>query len=140
MGEAMRSSTAGRELVRLGRRDGRLPMLPASVSGRLGEAQARRRPAAPAIAGPERPRRARSRIRTREIVASIIERAGGLRLDSRPCVRKSPRALMASAPHAIDVNDLVRQYPKGPRAVDSIDLYVEEGEIYGFLGPNGAGK
>ncbi len=47
---------------------------------------------------------------------------------------------MASVPHAIDVNDLVRQYPKGPRAVDGIDLYVEEGEIYGFLGPNGAGK
>src|SRR5699024_10074188 len=25
-------------------------------------------------------------------------------------------------------------------AVDGIDLYVEEGEIFGFLGPNGAGK
>ena len=44
----------------------------ASVRGRLGEAQARWRPASPAAAGPERPRRARSRSRTREIVASTI--------------------------------------------------------------------
>jgi lipooligosaccharide transport system ATP-binding protein len=25
-------------------------------------------------------------------------------------------------------------------AVDSIDVHVEEGEVFGFLGPNGAGK
>jgi ABC-2 type transport system ATP-binding protein len=41
---------------------------------------------------------------------------------------------------AIEVEDLVREFKKGPRAVDGIDLYVSEGEIYGFLGPNGAGK
>jgi ABC-2 type transport system ATP-binding protein len=41
---------------------------------------------------------------------------------------------------AIEVNDLVKVFKKGPRAVDGIDLRVEEGEIYGFLGPNGAGK
>jgi ABC-2 type transport system ATP-binding protein len=34
----------------------------------------------------------------------------------------------------------VRDFKKGPRAVDGIDLRVEPGEIYGFLGPNGAGK
>jgi ABC-2 type transport system ATP-binding protein len=34
----------------------------------------------------------------------------------------------------------VREYRKGPRAVDGIDLTVAPGEIYGFLGPNGAGK
>jgi ABC-2 type transport system ATP-binding protein len=44
------------------------------------------------------------------------------------------------AEHAIEVQGLVREYKKGPRAVDGIDLYVEKGEIYGFLGPNGAGK
>ena len=43
-------------------------------------------------------------------------------------------------PAAIEVNDLVKQFKKGPRAIDGIDLRVEEGEIYGFLGPNGAGK
>ncbi len=42
--------------------------------------------------------------------------------------------------HAIDVEGLVREFKKGPRAVDGIDLYVSPGEIYGFLGPNGAGK
>jgi ABC-2 type transport system ATP-binding protein len=34
----------------------------------------------------------------------------------------------------------VREFKKGPRAVDGIDLEVSPGEIYGFLGPNGAGK
>jgi ABC-2 type transport system ATP-binding protein len=42
--------------------------------------------------------------------------------------------------NSIVVENLVREYRKGPRAVDGIDLRVEPGEIYGFLGPNGAGK
>src|SRR3954447_14612710 len=41
---------------------------------------------------------------------------------------------------AIEADRLVREFKKGPRAVDEIDLRVEPGEIYGFLGPNGAGK
>src|SRR5947209_7617579 len=41
---------------------------------------------------------------------------------------------------AIEVHELVREFRKGPRAVDGIDLTVSAGEIYGFLGPNGAGK
>jgi ABC-2 type transport system ATP-binding protein len=41
---------------------------------------------------------------------------------------------------AIQALKLVREFKKGPRAVDAIDLTVEPGEIYGFLGPNGAGK
>jgi ABC-2 type transport system ATP-binding protein len=41
---------------------------------------------------------------------------------------------------AIQAEQLVREYKKGPRAVDAIDLEVAPGEIYGFLGPNGAGK
>src|SRR5712675_1574936 len=40
----------------------------------------------------------------------------------------------------IEAIGLVREFKKGPRAVDGIDLRVEPGEIYGFLGPNGAGK
>ena len=42
--------------------------------------------------------------------------------------------------NGIVVEQLVREYRKGPRAVDGIDLQVRPGEIYGFLGPNGAGK
>jgi len=42
--------------------------------------------------------------------------------------------------NGIEVVGLVREYRKGPRAVDGIDLSVAPGEIYGFLGPNGAGK
>jgi ABC-2 type transport system ATP-binding protein len=43
-------------------------------------------------------------------------------------------------PNSIEAEGLVREFKKGPRAVDGIDLRVNPGEIYGFLGPNGAGK
>src|SRR5256714_6018969 len=46
----------------------------------------------------------------------------------------------AQHPASIEVEGLVREFRKGPRAVDGIDLTVAPGEIYGFLGPNGAGK
>jgi len=42
--------------------------------------------------------------------------------------------------NGIEVEGLVREFKKGPRAVDGINLTVAPGEIYGFLGPNGAGK
>jgi len=42
--------------------------------------------------------------------------------------------------NSIEAHALVREFKKGPRAVDGIDLRVDPGEIYGFLGPNGAGK
>ena len=57
--------------------------------------------------------------------------AGGRRVDS---VARMARD------NSIVVEKLVREFKKGPRAVDGIDLYVAPGEIYGFLGPNGAGK
>ena len=47
---------------------------------------------------------------------------------------------MVERANSIEVEGLVREFKKGPRAVDGIDLRVEPGEIYGFLGPNGAGK
>jgi len=48
--------------------------------------------------------------------------------------------LEASRENSIEAHGLVREFKKGPRAVDGIDLRVDPGEIYGFLGPNGAGK
>jgi ABC-2 type transport system ATP-binding protein len=47
---------------------------------------------------------------------------------------------MQARDNSIEVEDLVREFKKGPRAVDGINLRVDPGEIYGFLGPNGAGK
>src|SRR5438094_9981086 len=44
------------------------------------------------------------------------------------------------ASKGIEATGLVREFKGGIVAVDGIDLYVAEGEIYGFLGPNGAGK
>jgi ABC-2 type transport system ATP-binding protein len=52
---------------------------------------------------------------------------------SCPAMSESTRA-------AIEVQGLVREFKKGPRAVDGIELSVAPGEVYGFLGPNGAGK
>ena len=51
-------------------------------------------------------------------------------------------------PEVADVSDgvvirtegLTKTYPTGVTAVDSLDLAVGEGEIFGLLGPNGAGK
>jgi ABC-2 type transport system ATP-binding protein len=47
---------------------------------------------------------------------------------------------VAAESNSIEAHGLVKQFRKGPRAVDGIDLHVATGEIYGFLGPNGAGK
>ena len=47
---------------------------------------------------------------------------------------------MAASDNGITAEGLVKDFKKGPRAVDGIDLTVAPGEIYGFLGPNGAGK
>ncbi|WP_435358371.1 ABC transporter ATP-binding protein [Haloarchaeobius sp. DFWS5] len=41
---------------------------------------------------------------------------------------------------AIETTALTKRFGEDVLAVDSLDLRVEEGEIFGFLGPNGAGK
>ena len=40
---------------------------------------------------------------------------------------------------AIELRDIVKTFGS-TRALDHLDLVVEEGEVHGFLGPNGAGK
>ncbi|MFA9416981.1 ABC transporter ATP-binding protein [Natrinema sp. HArc-T2] len=41
---------------------------------------------------------------------------------------------------AIETTSLTKRYGESVLAVDSLDLTVEDGEVFGFLGPNGAGK
>lgn len=41
--------------------------------------------------------------------------------------------------NVIEIKDLVKKYDN-TIAVDNVNLFIEEGEIYGILGPNGAGK
>lgn len=40
----------------------------------------------------------------------------------------------------IEFKNVSKSYKKGVKAVDGLDLVVNDGEIFGFLGPNGAGK
>jgi daunorubicin resistance ABC transporter ATP-binding subunit len=40
----------------------------------------------------------------------------------------------------IEVDQLIKVYPGGTRAVDGINFSVQPGELFGFLGPNGASK
>src|SRR5947209_18056511 len=40
----------------------------------------------------------------------------------------------------VETHGLTKRYGSGVLAVNSIDMSVRRGEIYGFLGPNGAGK
>ncbi|HEV2427390.1 MAG TPA: ATP-binding cassette domain-containing protein, partial [Acidimicrobiales bacterium] len=40
---------------------------------------------------------------------------------------------------AIETEGLTKRYGE-TLALDSLDLRVERGEVYGYLGPNGAGK
>lgn len=39
----------------------------------------------------------------------------------------------------IEIKNLTKYYGKF-KALDSVDLHVKQGEVYGFIGPNGAGK
>src|SRR5690625_5112180 len=39
----------------------------------------------------------------------------------------------------IEIIKLTKSY-KGKKAVDDVDIYMDEGESIGLLGPNGAGK
>ncbi len=40
----------------------------------------------------------------------------------------------------LEIEGLTKAYPKGPVALDHVDLKVRQGEIFALLGPNGAGK
>ncbi len=40
----------------------------------------------------------------------------------------------------IQIQNVTKEYVKGKKAVDNLNLEIKDGEIFGFLGPNGAGK
>lgn len=40
----------------------------------------------------------------------------------------------------IKISNVSKSYVKNKKSIDSLDLEVKNGEIFGFLGPNGAGK
>lgn len=40
----------------------------------------------------------------------------------------------------IKLENVTKEYVKGKKSVDSLNLEIKNGEIFGFLGPNGAGK
>lgn len=42
--------------------------------------------------------------------------------------------------NAITLTELSKTYPNGKKAVDSVNISLSPGEVFGFLGPNGAGK
>lgn len=52
---------------------------------------------------------------------------------------KEEKALQQSSDLAVEAKGLVKVFGK-ERAVDSVDLAIQKGTVYGFLGPNGAGK
>src|SRR5207245_423228 len=54
-------------------------------------------------------------------------------------LRPGWRVMTATTP-VIRTEALTKVYPGDLRAVDGLDLEVNEGEIFGLLGPNGAGK
>jgi ABC-2 type transport system ATP-binding protein len=42
--------------------------------------------------------------------------------------------------HALEISGLTKRYASGNRALDGVDLVVDDGEFFALLGPNGAGK
>jgi ABC-2 type transport system ATP-binding protein len=47
---------------------------------------------------------------------------------------------MENSTTIVETHGLTKRFASGVLAVDSIDMSVRRGEVYGFLGPNGAGK
>src|SRR5581483_8732833 len=96
----------------------------------------RRRPAA----DPRRPARRPHRPRTRW--PRTFDRDGEALRD----VRRPQGSFIAMAPPAIETKGLHKTYKVGffrnkqVRALQGLDLTVEQGQVYGLIGPNGAGK
>ena len=51
----------------------------------------------------------------------------------------APESYGGRVSNPIEVHGLVKAFGR-TRALDGLDLQVEQGEVHGFLGPNGSGK
>jgi ABC-type multidrug transport system ATPase subunit len=61
-----------------------------------------------------------------------------LRLTTRRITKPSVMGMENTT--IVETHSLTKRYGSGVLAVDSVDMSVRRGEVYGFLGPNGAGK
>jgi ABC-2 type transport system ATP-binding protein len=52
----------------------------------------------------------------------------------------TPSLIVMEHTTIVETHSLTKRYGSGVLAVDSVDMSVRRGEVYGFLGPNGAGK
>ena len=57
-----------------------------------------------------------------------------------PPATAEPAVPGSAGPAALQITDLVKQYPTGTKALTGVSLKVDEGRFFGLLGPNGAGK
>jgi ABC-2 type transport system ATP-binding protein len=55
-------------------------------------------------------------------------------------MRCAPSSIGVMTHPAIETTRLTKHYGHRIRALESLDLVVRQGEVFGFLGPNGAGK
>lgn len=70
-----------------------------------------------------------------------VDRRKPAELGTAPVNWPSPTELTPSeAALAIETEGLTKRFRSGQLAVDSVDLQVPRGSVYGFLGPNGSGK
>jgi ABC-2 type transport system ATP-binding protein len=51
-----------------------------------------------------------------------------------------PSVVVMQNTTVVETHSLTKRFGSGVLAVDSVDMSVRRGEVYGFLGPNGAGK